>query len=35
QRAGEDDKMLLEFKPDADAILSFANSTVNIPATQY
>lgn len=34
-RAGEDDKMLLEFKPDADAILSFANSTVNIPATQY
>jgi hypothetical protein len=32
--ASEDDKLLIELKPDASATLSYANSTIYIPATQ-
>jgi len=32
--ASEDDILLIEIKPDANATLSYANSTIYIPATQ-
>ena len=32
--ANEDDKLIIEIKPDTSATLSYANSTIYIPATQ-
>jgi len=32
--AGEDDRLLIEIKPDSNATLSYDNSTIYIPATQ-